>query len=285
MPRPADTSLLQRLRWSATRHQQRVDLPTSGNWMVLDFAGHRMALVRDETHEVIDLPSPRSADQPGAGAGYTRAGTATVADLACTEWRTIDTRGQETLACYTDDGVLLRATAGPRVLMQGHPRHLRRAGPRHLHPARRLHPPANQPLRSAMRRAVLLALLATRPALATTLHVIEHADTDATHSHGPDAAGDILTFHNPIYEATNTTRIGTDQGYCIRLVPGQAYECHWTLTLPHGQIMTDGPFYDTADSSMAVTGGTGRHAGARGELHLHARDAKGTAYDFTYDLQ
>ena len=116
VPGGADASLLQRLRWSAARRQQRVDLPTSGNWMVLDFATHRMALVHDESREVIDLPSPSSADHPGAG--YTRAGAATVEGLACTEWRTIDTRGQTTLACYTDDGVLLRAMAGRRVLMQ-----------------------------------------------------------------------------------------------------------------------------------------------------------------------
>jgi allene oxide cyclase len=35
---------------------------------------------------------------------------------------------------------------------------------------------------------------------------------------------------------------------------------------------------------MAVTGGTGQYLGARGAMKLHARDAKGTAYDFTYDL-
>ena len=118
VPGADNAALLQRLRWSAARHQQRVDLPTSGNWMVLDFAAHRMALVRDETHEVVDLPAPRSADQPDAGAGFMRRRPDTVAGLACTEWRTIDTRGQETLACYTDDGVLLRATAGTRVLME-----------------------------------------------------------------------------------------------------------------------------------------------------------------------
>ncbi len=118
VPGADGASLLQRLRWSAASHQQRVDLPTSGNWMVLDFAAHRMALVRDDSREVVDLPAPRSADQPGGGAGYSRAGAATVAGLPCTQWRTIDTRGQETLACYTDDGVLLRASAGTRVLME-----------------------------------------------------------------------------------------------------------------------------------------------------------------------
>jgi hypothetical protein len=118
VPGGGDASLLQRLRWSAATRRQRVDLPTSGNWMVLDFARQRMALVRDESREVVDLPAPRSAGQPGGGAGYTRLGSAKVADLACTEWRTIDTRGHETVACYTDDGVLLRATDGVRVLMQ-----------------------------------------------------------------------------------------------------------------------------------------------------------------------
>ncbi len=118
VPGGTDTYLLQRLRWSAAHRQQRVDLPSSGNWMVLDFNAHRMALVRDDSHEVVDLPSPQGADQAGAGAGYTRVASAAVAGLSCTEWRTMDTRGHETLACYTDDGVLLRATSGTRTLME-----------------------------------------------------------------------------------------------------------------------------------------------------------------------
>ncbi len=118
VPGGDNTFLLQRLRWSAARRQQRVDLPTSGNWMVLDFNAHRMALVHDDTREIVDLPSPQSADQPGAGAGYTMVGPATVAGLACTNWRTVDTRGRETLACYTADGVLLRAMSGTQMLLE-----------------------------------------------------------------------------------------------------------------------------------------------------------------------
>lgn len=110
-----DMALLQRLRWSAARRQQRVDLPTSGNWMVIDFAGHRMALVHDDTRQIVEGPAPPSADQPGA---VTRVGQGSVAGLPCTQWRTVDTRGQETLACYTEDGVLLRASVGTRVLME-----------------------------------------------------------------------------------------------------------------------------------------------------------------------
>lgn len=33
-----------------------------------------------------------------------------------------------------------------------------------------------------------------------------------------------------------------------------------------------------------VTGGTGAYKGARGEMLIHARDAKATAYDFHYRL-
>jgi hypothetical protein len=43
-----------------------------------------------------------------------------------------------------------------------------------------------------------------------------------------------------------------------------------------------GPFYDAKDSDLAITGGTGVWASAHGQMHLHARDAAGTAYDFTY---
>jgi hypothetical protein len=112
------TAILQRLRFSAALHRQRVDLPTSGNWMVLDFVTHRMALVRDESHEIVDLPAPDSASLPANGAGFVRMGPSNVAGLACTEWRTRDTRGQETVACYTQDGVMLRARNDTATLME-----------------------------------------------------------------------------------------------------------------------------------------------------------------------
>jgi hypothetical protein len=112
------TALLQRLRYSASLHRQRVDLPTSGNWMMLDFATHRMAMVRDESHEIVDLPAPDAIALPNNGAGFTRIGPATVANLPCTEWRTRDVRGQETIACYTQDGVMLRARNDTHTLME-----------------------------------------------------------------------------------------------------------------------------------------------------------------------
>jgi len=128
------------------------------------------------------------------------------------------------------------------------------------------------------------------PVPVTLLDFVERAETDTPSIKGGTAAanvGDVITFTNPIYDAANTTRVGTDQGYCVRLIVDKTIECHWTLVLANGQIMVDGPVGDgdnAPDTVLAVTGGTGAYAGARGEMLIHARDAKATAYDFHYRL-
>ena len=132
-----------------------------------------------------------------------------------------------------------------------------------------------------------LALLAPLAASAgERLQVVERALTDTTIDLGAkgDSVGDLLTFANPIYDAANKTKLGSDQGYCVRVVVGKGWECFWTLILAEGQITVEGPFFDTGDSVMVVTGGTGKYAGAKGDMKLHSRDAKSTAYDFTYEL-
>ena len=120
---------------------------------------------------------------------------------------------------------------------------------------------------------------------AKSFTVIEHATTDATTDTGApgDSAGDVLTFANDVFDRADARRVGTDQGYCIRVVPGTSYECNWTTLLPGGQIVVEGPFYDTKDSTMAVTGGTGRFRRARGTMDLHALE-NGTKFAFTFHL-
>jgi allene oxide cyclase len=59
----------------------------------------------------------------------------------------------------------------------------------------------------------------------------------------------------------------------------------WTLNLEKGQLTVEGPFYDSADSVLAITGGTGEFAGARGEMALSARGTKGDAYNFVYRIK
>lgn len=116
--------------------------------------------------------------------------------------------------------------------------------------------------------------------------VVEHANTDTTTDTGAkgDSVGDILTFANPVYGGANRHRVGSDNGSCLRTVAGKAYECSWTTTLRGGSLVVQGPFYDTRDSQLAITGGTGKWRNARGQMRLHARNAQGTAYDFVFHV-
>ena len=135
---------------------------------------------------------------------------------------------------------------------------------------------------------VILAVAAFRPSKlsTTTVTVVEHADTDAVTDIGEkdDSVGDVLTFANKVFDEKNEKEIGSDNGYCLRTVVGDAWECNWTLTLADGSFVVEGPFYDTKDSVMAITGGTGAYADARGSMKLHARNDKGTEYDFVYEF-
>src|SRR5262249_11691467 len=91
--------------------------------------------------------------------------------------------------------------------------------------------------------AVIALVLAPVAALASTssptashrpvvLHVVEHAIPDTVQEfHPPQASlGDVLAWHNPVYNASNTRQIATDNGYCIRTVAtGKTeWECAWT---------------------------------------------------------
>lgn len=137
------------------------------------------------------------------------------------------------------------------------------------------------------RIAALAAALLTLPALAAEqIKVVERPVGETTVDLGTkgDSVGDLLVFANGVFDSANKAQIGTDQGYCVRTLVGKSWECFWTLTLQAGQITVEGPFMDEGDSLLAVTGGTGKYAGARGSMKLHPRDAKSSSYDFTYDL-
>ena len=109
-------------------------------------------------------------------------------------------------------------------------------------------------------------------AAARQITVVEHAQTDTTVDLPPkgDSAGDQLPFANPVFNKSDTRKVGRDNGNCVRTVVGKAYECSWTTVLPNGALVVDGPFYDTGDSVFAITGGTGAYSQARGTMHLHA---------------
>src|SRR5262245_51768777 len=66
-----------------------------------------------------------------------------------------------------------------------------------------------------------------------TIRVVERATTDTSVDNAPagDSIGDLLAFGNELFDHRNQKKVGTDQGSCIRTVPGEAYECSWTNSL------------------------------------------------------
>src|SRR5215469_9845237 len=122
------------------------------------------------------------------------------------------------------------------------------------------------------------------------IHVVEHAITDTVQQFHPPkkSLGDVLGFHNPVFNAANTRRIATDNGYCIRTVAtGKTeWECTWTTLLPAGHITVEGPFFDDGtNTTLTITGGTGAYTGADGSMLLHARGhPRGSEFDFIFTL-
>ena len=116
-----------------------------------------------------------------------------------------------------------------------------------------------------------------------TIHVIEHANTDDTADIGDpgDSAGDVLTFHNPVFNAADSKKVGRDSGYCIRIRAPGSYECNWTTFLDDGHIVVEGPFFDGRNSVLAITGGTGAYKDARGVMELKSK-AGGTKFHFIF---
>ena len=103
------------------------------------------------------------------------------------------------------------------------------------------------------------------------IHVVEHATTDLVIDTGPtgDSSGDLLTFANDLYDETNVDKAGHDQGDCIRINTAEGtWECRWINFLKGGAITVEGPFFDSHDSVLVITGGRGTYKGARGSMEL-----------------
>jgi len=140
----------------------------------------------------------------------------------------------------------------------------------------------------------IVAGVAASPSAASqhpaVIHVVEHAITDTVQQFHPPAnsLGDVLGFHNPVFDATDTNQVATDNGSCIRTVAtGQTeWECTWTTLLQGGNLTVEGPYYDDGtDTTLTITGGTGKYTGADGSMLLHARgNPVGSEYDFIFTL-
>ena len=82
--------------------------------------------------------------------------------------------------------------------------------------------------------------------------------------------GDTLTVVSPLFDRSQSRRMGTAYGECIvagrRLLQGTLYDCTYVLKLKHGTITTQGlDPHGRSDVFFAITGGTGAYAEARGQ--------------------
>jgi hypothetical protein len=107
-----DRVLIERMRWQAATQRQRVDPPSPGLFVVIDYRAGRMDTVRLSDRLVLEMAAP-----PNEQGAYVRQGEDQVAGLTCTDWEATATDGQPTVACITADGVLLRATAAGQTLL------------------------------------------------------------------------------------------------------------------------------------------------------------------------
>jgi hypothetical protein len=78
--------------------------------------------------------------------------------------------------------------------------------------------------------------------------------------------------------------VGRDQGDCIRIntIEG-SWECRWLTFLKGGAITVEGPFYDSHDSVLVITGGRGKYKDAQGSMELKVLP-DGSGYDFIFHV-
>jgi hypothetical protein len=118
--------------------------------------------------------------------------------------------------------------------------------------------------------AAWIAVSSSRAPAATTFTVIDHPVHLGITGNGGKSQGDIFWFYNPVYDATNSTKVGSDQGACIRMNPKKGtWQCSATTFLEDGQLVVEGRLHDTKDSTFAVTGGTGSYSAASGTMDVH----------------
>jgi allene oxide cyclase len=131
------------------------------------------------------------------------------------------------------------------------------------------------------------AVLLQTPAFAAQHFQVLDTDETLITDVGPkgDSPGDIMTFKGVITDIGAKKRVGSEQGFCLRIDPAtKIWECSFTVLLSDGMISVQGPFADSGDSHMIVTGGTGAYSGAKGTLLVHLRGTTPETDLFTFDL-
>ena len=102
---------------------------------------------------------------------------------------------------------------------------------------------------------------------------------------GP-SQGDIRVVNAPLYDQSGKKKVGRYDGFCVLTDPSNnthVTQCLTTVTLAGGEISTQGvnsraslgaSLNATQNRTDAITGGTGKYAGVRGEVSLERRGDK-----------
>jgi hypothetical protein len=80
-----------------------------------------------------------------------------------------------------------------------------------------------------------------------------------------DSPGDMFIFDQPLLDS-DSNRIGSNSGICVRTLVGHSLQCQWTLTLENGTIQVAGRECDKGTSLIAIVGGTGVYTGISGQM-------------------
>jgi hypothetical protein len=141
----------------------------------------------------------------------------------------------------------------------------------------------------ALAAAIATAALAsadTAPKVkSTTFHATAVVDSANEVDNPPagDSAGDIVAFTQKLYATPEQKTVtGRDEVYCVRTVPGSGRVCTGIFYLKGGTITITGP-ESLKIHTLAITGGTGRFAAARGTVVL--RPQNGIIDDMTFHVR
>ncbi len=99
---------------------------------------------------------------------------------------------------------------------------------------------------------------------------------------GP-SAGDMLIFTEKLFNKRGK-QIGSDAASCVRLFDATSL-CTGTYKLPRGRLMVQLQPGPTGTYDQAITGGTGRYAGARGTVTVAQNPSVGDHFTFKIRLR
>jgi hypothetical protein len=132
---------------------------------------------------------------------------------------------------------------------------------------------------------------ANAKARSTTLTVVTKTGGIKVVDLGPQGPshGDLRVFSVPLYNESGKEKVGRLDAFCAVTDPADEpnershmAECTYTYTLPGGEISVQGvnaypKLSEPAPRSVdAISGGTGKYAGVRGEVEVETRGKKVT---------